>query len=313
MRKVSNIQNLLILGITLVVAGTVTACSLNTDSEIKNAASQVEIDVNQNEQDYVKQNEAINKEIERIEKEAGITHLTLDQIKTEVDYYWRINQEVFADYINKGLEYKEFSELYSFFRSGNEDVISSDRALELTQLELYNRYVKNYKPADEVDEGPSLAFKDNITVNEDVTYEYSEEFLEIVRERPYFVGATDEEITTFLDEIFGMFSGAEEESFDAETMEFVLSAFDEGNLHEENATIAEYEEGDKVLESNKPNSNQTANNNNNNQSSGSNNSQPAPQPPVEMKSNNGMSVSSNFPGSIDYVDEGKTNIDINIH
>lgn len=234
------LQFLMFIGVTLVVAGTVTACSIK-DTTIKDAATSVETPVENKQQKYdnhVSELEQTQKKIAEETAKEDIYESSGDAIDLEVQLLWERYTEVLKPFIDSGLDYKTFSDIYSIYRVGNEDVISADDAYQMTYRECERRF----KVEEQTEEVIDIGFQGNITESSDGTYNYSEQFMTEMRKRPYFEGATDEEIITFLDEVIGYFDGVEDE-IDSEMMDSMLDAFDGGNLHEENLVIAESESG----------------------------------------------------------------------
>ena len=307
---------LVLMGVTLVVAGTVTACAVK-DTAIKDAATSVETPVEKQdipvkaEEDLRRYEDIISEELENEE----IEELSDSEIELETIFYWEKYKEVLNGYITNGLDYKTFCDIYSLYRVGNEDVISADDAYQMTFKEIERRYAA--KDPEAVD----IGFQGNITENEDGTYEYAEQFMAEMRKRPYFDGASDEEIITFLDEVLGYFDGVENE-IDAEMMDAMLDAFDGGNLHEENLVIAESESGetqdvDRNNSGSGTTNNQSGNKNNQGGNTATQQNPPAQEPEVITDPNYTPNIGkdSPFSGAItgDFGGGPSTDIDLNLH
>lgn len=95
-----------------------------------------------------------------------------------------------------------------------------------------------------------------LTFNEDGTVIYTEEFAGAISMRPYFQGASQEEIDEFLKGFLPLCEGMSGQDID-----LLLSMFDNSNLHSENET---YNQSEGIVDN--------SNNSENNNSSSSNNS-----------------------------------------
>lgn len=280
-----------VFGISLIIAGTLTACSANKETTIQNAASQVEISTETNVDQYTEVSlpeEVINGE--RLPTETEMESLNPggnnssavnnDRVQNAIDnaeskmvtealQYWEANKGGdLAVSIANGLEYSEFEKTYLLYRAGMEDIMSADKAFEFTLLEvnrLYGETASDYV---------SLDTAENMVKNTDGTYSFSEEFIGTITSYDYLDGATEAEINDFLDFIAPMIEG-----LDGQGVHDFMAMFT-GSLHQENVTITESQTGQTQNQGNQSNQNNgnsnTGNSNSGNSNNGTGNSNPTP-------------------------------------
>lgn len=104
----------------------------------------------------------------------------------------------------------------------------------------------------EEDKYSTLDPSTQLTFNEDGTVIYTEEFAGALSMRPYFQGASQEEIDEFLKGFLPLCEGMSGQDID-----LLLSMFDNSNLHAENET---YNQSEGIVDSNSENNNSSSGN-----------------------------------------------------
>lgn len=184
---------LMTFGIVMVVAGTLTACNVNKENTIKEAATQVEINVNEPIDVYDEEINRIESEQAHQEKIDQAVKVAESTIYNEAKYYWDIYLKNGGNHAENGLTYEIFRDLYAYYRAGLDKVMRADEAYQFTLIEIDRVYgevaVNTYEYLD--------ASK-YVTVKADGSYECSAEFISALQNYYFFEGATPEEFNEAL-------------------------------------------------------------------------------------------------------------------